>query len=369
MRSIFAALFATSLSCAAVPLDTRFTYQGELRDGAGAASGLHEFEFLLFDAATGTNQIGPTNVFSVANGNPVSVANGLFTVALDFNDAFTGQKRFLQVRVKRQADAGYTILTPRQELTPAPHALHAEFVADGHVDAASLAPGAVGAAAIDPTQVQRRISGACAAGESISSVAADGTATCETDDSGVTSFVGQNGITGAVMGSELIVSTDATVQRRIASPACPDFSTLRAIGTDGTPTCVPVYGGQANGVVTAVPESLAIIGVAGMFQPDAPTRITVTVSAIFGTTGGASGLSVHVCRSGASTMDTPVPIGGTLTGIAMPSGLRTSVTTTASVALPANETVTIGLCAQNFGTPDAWDNNGNATITFVATPN
>src|SRR5438132_153676 len=71
---------------AQTPLGTAFTYQGQLKSGGSPASGSFNMVFKLFDAATIGNQIGPTLTFDGVGGNPalVVVANGLFTVQLDF---------------------------------------------------------------------------------------------------------------------------------------------------------------------------------------------------------------------------------------------------------------------------------------------
>src|SRR6266581_3187358 len=57
---------------------TAFTYQGQLRDGGTNANGTYTMIFKLYDAATSGNQIGS------AITNSATLANGLFTVDLDF---------------------------------------------------------------------------------------------------------------------------------------------------------------------------------------------------------------------------------------------------------------------------------------------
>ena len=111
---------ADSSTALAQPQNSIFTYQGRLTDGATAASGNYQMEFALFDATTGGTQIGS----KITNPN-VSVSNGLFTVQLNFGSSpFTGADRFLEIAVKRPADADYTTLAPRQQLTAAPFAIH-----------------------------------------------------------------------------------------------------------------------------------------------------------------------------------------------------------------------------------------------------
>ncbi len=102
------------------PQGTAFTYQGRLTNAGAPAGGSYDFEFRLFDASSGGAQVGPT---VPVTGLPVTA--GLFTAALDFGSAFAGNKRWLEIRVKPAGLPGYTLLSPRQELTATPVALYA----------------------------------------------------------------------------------------------------------------------------------------------------------------------------------------------------------------------------------------------------
>ena len=97
------------------PVGNGFSYQGRLEDNGSPANGAYDFEFLLFDAATGGIQVGGT----VTLGD-VAVSSGFFTVKLDFGmGVFGGGARYLQISVRPGNSIGaYTLLTPRQELTP-----------------------------------------------------------------------------------------------------------------------------------------------------------------------------------------------------------------------------------------------------------
>jgi hypothetical protein len=101
---------------------TAFTYQGELTDDQGTPlTGQYDFEFRLYDASGS----GAAQVESAVTADDTQVDGGRFTVALNFgSDAFTGEARWLEIRVREGASTGgYTTLTPRQALTPAPYAL------------------------------------------------------------------------------------------------------------------------------------------------------------------------------------------------------------------------------------------------------
>ncbi|MBI1816623.1 MAG: hypothetical protein HYR72_16725 [Deltaproteobacteria bacterium] len=98
---------------------TAFTYQGQLTDGAAPANATYDLQFKLFDAASNGTQKGGTNTK-----DNVSVANGLFTVQLDFGAVFDGNARYLELGVRPGASTGgYQMLLPRQALAPAPYAL------------------------------------------------------------------------------------------------------------------------------------------------------------------------------------------------------------------------------------------------------
>jgi hypothetical protein len=117
-----AALLIVSAVVAGSPMGTDFTYQGFLKSGGTPATGAFDFEFRLFDTATGGAQVG-----SLVAHDDVPVTNGLFVVQLDFGaDAFTGDARWLEIGVSAdRATISPTLLSPRQALTPAPYALHA----------------------------------------------------------------------------------------------------------------------------------------------------------------------------------------------------------------------------------------------------
>jgi len=99
-----------------------FTYRGQLIEENVPASGFYDFEFELYDAADAGNQHASTVTIE-----DLEVADGYFTVMLDFgSDVFDGDSRWLQIGV-RPGDStdAFTILSPRQEITPTPYALYA----------------------------------------------------------------------------------------------------------------------------------------------------------------------------------------------------------------------------------------------------
>jgi len=125
---------------------TAFTYQGRLTDANQPADGRYNFRFKLFDGQTDGNQVGIT-----VDVNNVDVIDGYFTVELDFVGSDpnvsilglsykkiwgNGEGRWLEIGVwpATRVTAGpepdplplaYTVLSPRQKITPTPYALYA----------------------------------------------------------------------------------------------------------------------------------------------------------------------------------------------------------------------------------------------------
>lgn len=110
---------------AATALTTAFTYQGRLTDGGSPANGVYDLRFILYDAETGGAQVG-----GIVAKEDVTVTNGLFSVELDFGaSAFTGDARWLEIAVRPGSGTGatgYTVLSPRQPVSPSPYALFAK---------------------------------------------------------------------------------------------------------------------------------------------------------------------------------------------------------------------------------------------------
>src|SRR5271167_575925 len=75
---------------------TAFTYEGRLQNNGSPASGTYNLAFTLF-----TNNTGGVAIAGPLSTNGVIVANGLFTVLIDFGPgAFTGQSAWLEIDVE-----------------------------------------------------------------------------------------------------------------------------------------------------------------------------------------------------------------------------------------------------------------------------
>ena len=279
MKTILAAAFLV-FSAPAWAQSSAFTYQGELEQSGSPVTGEFDFEFALFDDSLGGTQVaGPFTV------EDVFVDGGLFEAEVDFGaNVFGGGDRWLEIRVRPGSSTdAFTIMTPRQKITPTPLALNARSVAlqaidtpqlalhavtgdriatdavtnrglapdsvgspevvDNSVTGDDIAGSAIGSSEIDSNQVQLRVGEGCSAGSSIREILADGTVVCEIDDesegdiTGVVAGFGLSG--GADSGQAQLEADPLDVQVRV-NDACNSGDAIRQIHSDGTVECQPI---------------------------------------------------------------------------------------------------------------------------------
>jgi hypothetical protein len=101
---------------------TAFNYQGQLKDADGPVTGAFDFQFVLYSAQTGGERLGTSEMKDIA------LTNGLFNLKLDFGRAAVEAKEsWLEIGVRQSGSAeSYTVLFPRQKLTPTPYAIFAQ---------------------------------------------------------------------------------------------------------------------------------------------------------------------------------------------------------------------------------------------------
>lgn len=113
---IFLLIFVSWNSAQAQSTD--FTYQGRLLDNTLPPTANYDFEFRLFSTESGGAALG------TIQRTGVSVADGVFTVKLDFGGQFTGGNRWLEVGVKTAGNpGGFQTLLPRIQATSAPYTI------------------------------------------------------------------------------------------------------------------------------------------------------------------------------------------------------------------------------------------------------
>lgn len=289
------AIFCANL-CFAVPVETVFTYQGDLKQAGMPAEGLYDFQFEMYDADAGGTLVGGPVIL-----DDIGVADGVFTVHLDFGiGPFGGDQMWLEIAVREgDSGGGYTGLLPRQMITAVPYAMHAEFVAMN----------AIGAAEIDPNQVQLRVSGSCGGDTFMRLIEPDGSVICNQDqmgpwmasgpnifyDTGRVGIGTSNPITGldiespAGYGSAIALNnTGGGLEWRITS------------WTDGTLRLVKSSGTVFSAMVIEPVDGYIGIGTS---TPDMPLSVHTDSGISYirvsdNTTGPASGLRLGLSGSG-----------------------------------------------------------------------
>ncbi len=125
--TFLAAFLAGQLVAAQSP--TAFTYQGRLSDGSSSANGRYDLVFSLYDSATNGVRVG-----AAITNQSVSVGSGVFFSELDFGTAFS-EIRWLEIGVRTNGSGtGFSLLAPRQKVTPSPAAISALVAASLQTD-------------------------------------------------------------------------------------------------------------------------------------------------------------------------------------------------------------------------------------------
>ena len=118
--SLLGVLLGAAAFRAGTPVDARFTFQGQLRDGDALVSGNVDIRFTLWDAQDGGAEVGTP----VTRTN-LTVTDGRFATELDFGaSAFAGDARWIQMEVRSPAGTGQYLALPRQRVNAVPYALY-----------------------------------------------------------------------------------------------------------------------------------------------------------------------------------------------------------------------------------------------------
>lgn len=253
------------------PIDTSYTYQGELIVNGQPANGQYEFKVDLYDQESNGALV---QTQSFLTNDAITVTDGLFSLKLGLSFlSLSGDKLWLELQTKPVSGNSFETLLPRHLIATTPfasYALSAEFativgangvdaqalkdniissshiinlaitnpkiadnaittnkiapnsivsnqlqadsvsstkIIDGTIISSDIANGTIIATNVDTSSIQQRVSGTCAAGSSIRSIDVDGTVTCETDDTGTTGW-GLTGNSGTTTGTNFIGTTD-----------------------------------------------------------------------------------------------------------------------------------------------------------------
>jgi len=121
LMALMALLSALSPQPSTFAQGTAFSYQGQLKDNGNPANGSYDISFAVYDAVTNGNLIGA----SVTN-SAVDVSNGLFSTSVDLSGIFTGNDLWLEIAVSTNGANTFSVIAPRQLITPTPYALYAK---------------------------------------------------------------------------------------------------------------------------------------------------------------------------------------------------------------------------------------------------
>ena len=150
----FALLIAAAAFRGGQPLDSTFTYQGQLRNAGQLVNGPADVRFTLWDSDIDGGQIGTANAFT-----SYPVTDGRFALGLNFGQsAFNGDQRWVQVEFRSPAGMGqYLTLAPRDKINATPDALYAlngvesQWSYNSKTQALSTSVGKVGIGTNSPT--------------------------------------------------------------------------------------------------------------------------------------------------------------------------------------------------------------------------
>jgi hypothetical protein len=218
--SAVCAAFVTGRSWAyGIPATGALAYYGKLEAPNGdALTGTHNLEVKFWEAESGGTSPFCTKSQSVA------LDQGRFMLALP--DTCTDA-------VQTNSDVWVEILVDgnslgRTKAGAVPYAVEAS-----HATNADKAGSADTIGTLAPSALQQRVTGSCSgANESLKSIAANGSVTCEADDD--TTYTNGPGVS---VGGGTISIDPAYVQLRV-DPCTQPNQTIRSIGPDGTPFCV-----------------------------------------------------------------------------------------------------------------------------------
>lgn len=240
IKTLIAALGVMTLATTwAQTQGTAFTYQGQLDQSGQSADGVFDFQFVLFDSedfVTGVQFAGPANI------PDHTVNGGNFAVEVDFGpNVFGTIDLWLEIRVRVGAsDGAFTVLEPRQRVTPVPLALYAQGVEFDSIGTAQIEDSSIVSSDVDPGEIQLRIGYNCVPGSSIRSVNPDGTVICETDSD--TTYSAGAGL--EMNGNVLAVDTNS-IQARI-NESCGMNEFMTGVNSDGTVQCSAAGGPPAD---------------------------------------------------------------------------------------------------------------------------
>ena len=278
----FASLFSVA---AQAQVGHSFTYQGRLDDGGSPKTGTVDLRFDAFGVPTAGSALNPAP--AILDG--VALNEGVFSVVVDLGaSVFLGTPVFLQIGVREDAAGapgdpnGFTTLAPRQRVTPAPYAIHAENISLDAIGTEQVLDGTLNASDVNTTStsigLQRRLTAACPAGQVLSNIASNGVPTCVLggDITAVFTAAGSGLSGGGASGDASLSINLGETQARVSGKCEPGRAVIGAINSNGSVDCVYVD--------TPTPIAPVILDAAG----DVGSHLSVRQEAVSGVLPGVA---------------------------------------------------------------------------------
>ena len=285
------------------------SFAGRLSTSSGPVNGSQSITFKVFDVSTGGTAAWSDTLTLTADNGLVFATLGSTANPLD-ETIFDGTPKYLEITV------GTETLTPRMPINAVPYAVSSSNadLLGGTVSAAKVVQSVTAGAglsgggsptggavtlSVNTATIQSRVSGTCAAGSSIRTIAADGTVSCQTDtNSGgtITGVTAGGGLNGGGNAGAVTLSVDTTVIQARVAGTCTAGNSIRAIAADGSVTCQADT--NSGGTITGV---TAGTGLSGGGTSGAVT-LSVNTSAIQARVGGTcpGGQSIRVINADGS---------------------------------------------------------------------
>ena len=368
-------LAVLSAASAANASPNSITFAGRLSTSAGPVNGAQVITFKVYDALTGGTAVWNDTLSLTADNGLVFATLGTNSNPLD-QTVFLGSTEYLEITI------GSETLTPRLPINAVPYAVSAttseklgtitpdkvvQTVTAGAGLGGGGGPNASGAVtlSVDTAQIQARVTGTCASGNSIRAIAGDGTVTCQPDtNSGgtITGVTAGTGLTGGGASGAVTLSVNSAVVQSRVTGTCAAGNSIRAIAADGSVTCQPDT--NSGGTITGVTAGTGLTGGGA----SGSVALSVDTTAIQARVGGtcAAGNSIRAIGADGSVTCQPDTI-----------GIRSCVARSGTTAAVCNsgEFLTGGGCISSPGTGrvratypvgNSWQCDGDGPLTAYA---